>query len=312
MKSIFQLLEVGHGKFVEEEGQAFMNFTVSNHIISLTGSNPMYRPAQGHIRSLGPVVYLDVDDKVIVDRLEKLNNLRIVGEYSGQPIVDVLKYRKQFYEGVHNIRILVGNHETVEETSEKILAELKRVWDGYGYGSTRSGYSGQRRSFLDVVREGLAQDGGLYVPSRRIPVLHGEEWLRLIDLNYKDRAQRLLERWLHPHDVHPRRLSRMLTSAYHEDSFDCASVCPTVHLKDNLYMMELFHGPTASFKDFALQLMPQFFQQAISSKGFPKHRYLILVATSGDTGSAVLDGFSKHTGREIYIHIMEIIKSSQP
>ncbi|XP_064632577.1 threonine synthase-like 1 [Lineus longissimus] len=296
-----KLLEVGHGKFVEAEGKAFMNFNISNHIVSLTGSNPMYRPAQDHLRSLGPVVYLDVDDKIVTDRLEILKNLRIVGEYSGQPIGDTLKYRKQFYEGVHDIRILVRNDETVEETAEKVLKELKLHQAQDGYRSTRSAHevsSGQRKSFLDVVREGLAQDGGLYVPSGDIPVLHSGELSRLIGLSYKDLAQRLLERWLSPQDLHPRLLSQMVSSAYNKDIFDCAKVCPTIHLKDNIYVMELFHGPTASFKDFALQLMPQFFQKAICCDGLPKHKYLILVATSGDTGSAVLDGFIRHTDPE--------------
>lgn len=66
-------------------------------------------------------------------------------------------------------------------------------------------------------------------------------------------------------------------------------MAPVKHLRHNQYVQELFHGPTASFKDLALQLMPQLFAHCIP----PMCNYLILVATSGDTGSAVLSGFSK-------------------
>ena len=70
---------------------------------------------------------------------------------------------------------------------------------------------------------------------------------------------------------------------------DSTSVAPVVHLEDNQYMLELFHGPTASFKDLALQLTPKLFARAAEeADGLT---YLILVATSGDTGSAALHGF---------------------
>lgn len=110
---------------------------------------------------------------------------------------------------------------------------------------------------------GLATDGGLYIPGNKsLPHFTLNQWQRLTDLTYPERAIRILEKWIHPSDIHPSELSRMISTAYNIDSFDCHKVFPTVHLQDNMYVNELFYGPTASFKDAALQLLPEFFQHA--------------------------------------------------
>ena len=103
---------------------------------------------------------------------------------------------------------------------------------------------------------------------------------------------RILETWIPPTDLHPIILRGMISKAY-SGNFQHEAVAPVVKLNDQFYIHELFHGPTASFKDLALQLTPQFFNEALSQNsvtGGPLKR-LILVATSGDTGSAVLEGF---------------------
>ena len=84
----------------------------------------------------------------------------------------------------------------------------------------------------------------------------------------------------------------MINSAY-SSNFQHEAIAPVVKLSDQFYIHELFHGPTASFKDLALQLTPQFFSEGISRKSATGQqvKFLILVATSGDTGSAVLEGF---------------------
>jgi threonine synthase len=80
----------------------------------------------------------------------------------------------------------------------------------------------------------------------------------------------------------------MIDKAY--STFIDPSVVPLLNLKDNTYIMEEYYGSTASFKDLALQLFPQMFEYSIRNTD---EKYLVLVATSGDTGSAVLDGFRK-------------------
>ena len=93
----------------------------------------------------------------------------------------------------------------------------------------------------------------------------------------------------------------MIYKAY-SSNFQHEEVAPVVKLNEQFYVQELFHGPTASFKDMALQLTPQFFSEAISQKysDGPLKR-LILVATSGDTGSAVLEGFKDTCNTDVLV-----------
>ena len=98
--------------------------------------------------------------------------------------------------------------------------------------------------------------------------------------------------WLSPSDLPPSTLRAMINKAY-SSNFQHEAIAPVTKLNDQFYVHELFHGPTASFKDLALQLTPQFFSEGISRKSSTDGpvKFLILVATSGDTGSAVLEGF---------------------
>lgn len=114
--------------------------------------------------------------------------------------------------------------------------------------------------------------------------------------SYQERALRILEMWLSPADLHPSSLRAMINDAY-SSNFQHAAIAPVVKLNDQFYVHELFHGPTASFKDLALQLTPRFFSEGISRRSATDRlvKFLILVATSGDTGSAVLEGFKGNT-----------------
>ncbi len=87
-------------------------------------------------------------------------------------------------------------------------------------------------------------------------------------------------------DVHPRLLKKLINDAY--STFTDPKVLPVEHLSGNQYLMNESAGPTASFKDLALQIMPKLFQNAIKDES---SKYTVFVATSGDTGSAVLSGF---------------------
>ncbi|RXM27293.1 Threonine synthase-like 1 [Acipenser ruthenus] len=133
----------------------------------------------------------------------------------------------------------------------------------------------------------LTPDGGLYVPLNGLPKLTSSEWQRLVDMSFPERAQVLLERYIHPADVPSAHLLEIVERAYGEN-FACSRIAPVRYLMHNQYVLELFHGPTASFKYLSLQLMPQLFAYCIPQTC----TYLLLVATSGDTGSAVLEGFN--------------------
>ncbi|KFW94467.1 Threonine synthase-like 1, partial [Phalacrocorax carbo] len=290
-----KLQDVGNEQFLEEEGKALLKFSASGSVISLTGSNPMHSAGMQHMKKNGIVVYLDVPATVIMSRLKSMKVDRIVGQSPGISLKDILQFRKQFYKRWYDIRVLCGDI-AAEVVAEKVLDAVKRYQDSEleTFISTRSNRSGRsmekdsRKYFSDVVTEGLAPDGGLFVPERGLPKFTAGEWQSLIEATYIERAQVILERCIHPADIPASKLAEIIGAAYGEN-FSCSKIAPVRHLAGNQFLLELFHGPTASFKDFALQMVPHIFAYCIPRSC----NYLVLVATSGDTGSAVLDGFSR-------------------
>ncbi|XP_059901038.1 threonine synthase-like 1 [Gadus macrocephalus] len=286
-----KLAAVGGECFLEEEGQALCGFSAAGSVVSLSGSNPLHAAAMQHVARSGVVVYLDVAAEDILQRLSLMKVNRVVGQEAGVSMRDILGYRKQFYERWLDIRVLCGVGDTVEQVAEKVVTAVERYHhpDAETYVSTRGDSESPARSrthFSDVVIEGLAPDGGLYVPRGGFPKIDAREWLRLADMSYAELASAILEKCVHPSDVPAVDLRAMTARAY-GDNFSSPAVAPVRHLEGNQYVQELFHGPTASFKDLALQLMPQLFSHCLP----PDCNFLVLVATSGDTGSAVLSGF---------------------
>ncbi|CAH2282248.1 threonine synthase-like 1 [Pelobates cultripes] len=289
-----KLQDVGDEQFLEEEGRVLLNFSTSGSVISLTGSNPLHTSSMEHARKNAIVVYLDVQTQDIIDRLECMKVDRIVGQRSGASIGDILQKRKNIYKKWHDVRVLCQAGDDIETVADKVIDAVNRYQkqDSEAFLSTRSSSSDQKarecktKYFSDAVVEGLASDGGLYIPEEGMPKIAAGDWERLIRATYAERAQVILERCIHPADVPAIILGEIIEKAYGEN-FDCNKIAPVRHLVGNQFILELFHGPTASFKDLALQFMPQIFAYCI-----PKTcNYVILVATSGDTGSAVLDGF---------------------
>ncbi|XP_075443722.1 threonine synthase-like 1 [Ascaphus truei] len=291
-----KLQDVGDDQFLEEEGKALLTFSASGSVISLTGSNPLHTTSMQHAKKNGIVVYLDVHTQDIIERLEGMKVDRIVGQRSGSSIGDILQKRKQFYKKWHDVRVLCQAGDSIEVVADKVIDAVKRYQNSESetFISTRSTGSdldhrkGTVKYFSDAVIEGLAPDGGLYVPENSLPKLTAGEWNRLVRSTYAERAQIILEKCIHPADVPAATLGEIIEKAYGEN-FACTKIAPVRHLVGNQFILELFHGPTASFKDLALQFMPHLFAYCI-----PKMcNYLVLVATSGDTGSAVLDGFGR-------------------
>ncbi|KAM8881522.1 threonine synthase-like 1 [Synchiropus picturatus] len=289
-----KLASVGGDRFLEEEGQALCNFSASGCVVSLTGSNPLHSEAMEHLRQTGLVVYLDVDSEDILQRLSRMKVNRIVGQEAGVSMTDILQYRKQFYEKWLDVRVLCGRGDGVEEVAEKVLKSVERFDSEETYVSTRGERATPRKAhFSDVVVEGLAPDGGLYVPEGDLPRIDAGEWLRLAEMSYPEQALVILEKCIHPREICATDLREMVFKAY-GSNFASEDIAPVKHLMGCQYVQELFHGPTASFKDLALQLMPQLFAHCLP----PMCNYLILVATSGDTGSAVLSGFRSLRGAD--------------
>jgi len=160
------------------------------------------------------------------------------------------------------------------------------------YKSTRG--NGKRYAFSEAILKGIADDGGLFVPEI-LPQITLENLKLLQNTSYQEKSIFLLN--LFQPDYANGIIRRIIHKAY-SSNFDSAEIAPLVHLKNTLYVLELWHGPTSAFKDLALQIMPIFFSEAlhkdnkkrISNDEKPLH-YLILVATSGDTGKAALEGY---------------------
>ena len=153
------------------------------------------------------------------------------------------------------------------------------------YQSTRDP-SGKKYSAAEVIKMGLAPDGGLFIPES-IPTLTADEITALCGESYPVRAAKILSKFLS--DYTYEELLSDCEAAYAPASFP-GGAAPLVHVHDNMYSLELWHGPTAAFKDMALQIMPRLLSRAIVKTGESRNA-LILVATSGDTGKAALEGY---------------------
>lgn len=155
--------------------------------------------------------------------------------------------------------------------------------------------------FCEAIVQGIAPGGGLYVPET-IPQLTLEQICILARLPYAQRAARVFQAF--DLDIAGEDIEDLMDSAY-AGNFDTPAVAPVVPLSEDTYVLELFHGPTAAFKDMALQCLPRLFEHACAkmrAAGTLDHDHLILVATSGDTGKAALEGFAgrEHVGIAVF------------
>ena len=148
--------------------------------------------------------------------------------------------------------------------------------------------------FAETLLAGLARDGGLYVP-HHVPRLTPLEIRSLAGVPYAEAAARLARPFVGP-DPLAEVLLPTAEAAY--APFRHIAKAPLRQLGDNLFLLELFHGPTLAFKDFALQWLARLMDQALAERGA---RATILGATSGDTGAAALEAFADSQRADIFI-----------
>ena len=163
------------------------------------------------------------------------------------------------------------------------------------YVSTRGG--AEAVPAAAAILAGLAPDGGLYLPEA-MPRLETAEIAALAPLSYPERAARILHPFLPDYGLE--ELRRYARAAYGPNRFDDPAVTPVVPLDGRTFVLELWHGPTAAFKDLALQIMPHLLRAAVAKTG-SRDEIAILVATSGDTGKAALEGFRDVAGTRIVV-----------
>ena len=167
------------------------------------------------------------------------------------------------------------------------------------YKSTRN--SGVKVSSADAIAQGISADGGLFVPDS-IPELSFDELKKLGDMKYADRAAYIFAKYLT--DFTDAEIHYCTDNAYSTKNFESESISEIAHLFDGTYMLELWHGPTCAFKDMALQILPYFLTTSAKKLHLDK-KIVILVATSGDTGKAALEGFKDVEGTSILVFYPE-------
>lgn len=143
----------------------------------------------------------------------------------------------------------------------------------------------------EAIVKGIAEDGGLFVPETFPNIT--DKFEELLNADYAERAAIILSQFLDEYDYDG--LYNACVAAYGKFDGDPA---PLVKIDDKFYLLELFHGPTLAFKDIALTLMPYLLRTGCDNIGV-KDDVLILVATSGDTGKAALEGFKNNKGIKI-------------
>ena len=149
-------------------------------------------------------------------------------------------------------------------------------------------------TFEEAMLTGLARDGGLYVPET-IPSFSVDDIAAMANLPYEEIAYRVMRPFVGD-SFDDATFRAIIDRAYAGFKHDARA--PLVQLNEGHFLMELFHGPTLAFKDFAMQLIGQLFQEALSRRG---DRVTIVGATSGDTGSAAIEAFKGLDAVDVFI-----------
>ena len=151
-------------------------------------------------------------------------------------------------------------------------------------------------SAAGAIAKGLAPDGGLFVPEQ-IPGISAEDLHQLCTMDYRARAVKIMGMYLE--EFSEEELTQFADAAYGAQ-FDDPAVAPLRPLDENTSFLELWHGPTCAFKDMALQMLPYLLTTSLKKTG-ESRQVCILVATSGDTGKAALQGFADVPGTKIMV-----------
>ena len=149
----------------------------------------------------------------------------------------------------------------------------------------------------EAIKIGLSPDGGLFVPES-FPLVTEDELKSLINMSYSQRAALILGRYLT--DFTEDEVVNCVNNAYSREKWASKDITPVKKLDDSVFFLELWHGITCAFKDVALQILPHLLTTSVK-KTNDSRTAVILVATSGDTGKAALEGFKDVKGTKIAV-----------
>ncbi len=162
------------------------------------------------------------------------------------------------------------------------------------YKSTRDANVSVKSS--EAIVKGLSYEGGLFLPEE-IPSVNMEFIADMAEMTYQERAKKVLGLFLT--DFTAEEIEYCVNGAYNTN-FASRKIAPVTTLTDEKHILELWHGPTCAFKDMALQILPYLLTTSMKKVGIDKE-VVILVATSGDTGKAALEGFKDVEGTKIIV-----------
>ncbi len=148
-----------------------------------------------------------------------------------------------------------------------------------------------------AIARGISEEGGLFVPCD-FPHFSLDKINAMVSMPYVDRAKMILKEFLT--DFTDEELDYCVEGAYAQSKFSSSKIAPTVNIDGNKNILELWHGPTCAFKDMALQLLP-YLMTVSAKKTADGKTIVILVATSGDTGKAALEGFKNVDNTKILV-----------
>jgi len=285
------LEELWEEKFLKMEEKLALDLKLENSILSTSWSVPLSKKAMDYLKTQWIVIYIDIPVENIEKRLYKMKVDRIVW-MKNMTLREILEYRKNFYENSYHYKFSCKWDKTKYDTFNKFLTwfkklnldfKFKQMWK---FIETRwnDGKKKEKVSFSEAILHPSASFGGLYVPEL-LPSLGLDFLEKHINANYKDLAIDLLKEF--NVDIDEKDLQDVV-SLY--DSFDDKNnPVPCVKVKDDLFALELYHGPTRAFKDMALQPFG-----ALLSKLAQKQNknFLVMIATSGDTWPAALSSLS--------------------
>lgn len=163
------------------------------------------------------------------------------------------------------------------------------------YTSTRD--NSIRVTAAQAIAQGISEDGGLFVPCE-LPRFSLDKINSMVGLGYTERAKIILKEFLT--DFTEEELDYCVNGAYAAEKFSSDKIAPTVNIDGNKNVLELWHGSTCAFKDMALQLLP-YLMTVSANKTADGKTIVILVATSGDTGKAALEGFKDVDNTKILV-----------
>ena len=153
----------------------------------------------------------------------------------------------------------------------------------------------------NAIAHGISEEGGLFIPVE-IPKISKDDINELVGMDYIGRAKKILSLYLT--DFSEDEIDYCVNGAYAKGKFSDEKIAPLHTLSDKAEILELWKGPTCAFKDMALQLLPYLLTVA-AKKSAPDKKIVILVATSGDTGKAALEGFKDVPGTKILVFYPE-------